>query len=100
MTAMPSAVEPMQPTLAKLPFSNPDWIFEPKWDGYRAICFVQDGNVRFVSKNNKSLTERFPDLQGITKSIKAETAVLDGEIVALEMAVMSMPVAIPTDSIA
>jgi bifunctional non-homologous end joining protein LigD len=81
---MRSVVVPMQPTLARQPFSNPDWLFEPKWDGYRAICFLQDGKVRFVSKNNKSLTERFPDLQGITKSIKAESAILDGEIVALD----------------
>lgn len=50
--------------------------------GRSALC--KTVTVRFVSKNNKSLTERFPDLQGITKSIKAETAVLDGEIVALD----------------
>jgi bifunctional non-homologous end joining protein LigD len=82
--SMPSVMEPMLPTLVKLPFSNPDWIFEPKWDGYRAICFLENGSVRFVSKNRKSLTQRFPDLQRISKSIKAETAILDGEIVALD----------------
>lgn len=74
----------MLPTLVKLPFSNPDWIFEPKWDGYRAICFLENGSVRFVSKNRKSLTQRFPDLQRIPKSLKAETAILDGEILALD----------------
>ena len=81
---MPSVVEPMSPTLSKEPFSNPDWMFEPKWDGFRAICFLQDGVIRFVSRNRKSLTERFPDLQRISKAIKAETAILDGEIVALD----------------
>ena len=79
-------VEPMLATLAKTPFSQPDWLFEPKWDGYRAICFLQDGVVRFASRNRKSLTERFPDLQRIAKSIKAASAVLDGEIVALDQA--------------
>ena len=79
-------VVPMQPTLAKLPFSNPGWLFEPKWDGFRAICFLQDGAVRLVSRNRKSLTERFPDLQRIAKAIKAKTAILDGEIVALDPA--------------
>ena len=74
MTAMPSIVEPMVPTLSKQPFSNPDWLFEPKWDGYRAICFLENGVVRFVSRNRKSLTERFPDLERIPNSIKAETA--------------------------
>ena len=85
---MPSVVEPMQPTLAKLPFSNPNWLFEQKWDGYRAICYVHDGQVRFISRNRKSLTERFPELQGISESIKAESAILDGEIVALDRAGM------------
>jgi bifunctional non-homologous end joining protein LigD len=80
----PAIVQPMLPTLVKLPFSNPEWLFEPKWDGYRAICFIEKGSVRFVSKNRKSLTQRFPDLQRITKSIKGETAILDGEIVALD----------------
>ncbi|MGI8835960.1 MAG: hypothetical protein ACR2H4_04910 [Pyrinomonadaceae bacterium] len=73
----------MQPTLTRQAFSNREWLFEPKWDGFRAICFLQDGKIRFVSRNRKSLTERFPDLQGIVKSIKAKCAVLDGEIVAL-----------------
>ncbi len=86
MTAMPSVVEPMSPTLARQPFSNPDWLFEPKWDGFRAICFLQDGAVRFVSRNRKSLTERFPDLQRIAKAIKANTVIIDGEIVALDLA--------------
>ena len=74
----------MLPTLVKLPFSNPGWIFEPKWDGYRAVCYLENGQVEFVSKNRKSLTKPFPDLQRIPKSIKAETAILDGEIVALD----------------
>jgi bifunctional non-homologous end joining protein LigD len=74
----------MLPTLVRQPFSNPEWLFEPKWDGFRAICFLRDGSVRFVSRNRKSLTEKFPDLQRIAKSIKADTAILDGEIVALD----------------
>ena len=61
----PTIVQPMLPTLVKLPFSNPDWIFEPKWDGYRAICFLENGSVRFVSKNRKSLTQRFPTCNGL-----------------------------------
>lgn len=70
-----TGVQPMLPALTQTPFSNPDWIFEPKWDGYRAICFVDNGMVRFVSKNRKSLTQRFPELQKISISIKAETAI-------------------------
>lgn len=77
-------MEPMLPTLVQFPFSNPDWLFEPKWDGFRAICFIEDGLVRFISRRQNSLTEKFPTLQKIAKSIKANVAVLDGEIVALD----------------
>ena len=78
------AVNVMQPTLRKAPFSGEDWLFEPKWDGYRAVCYLAEGEVRFVSRNKRSLTERFPELQVIVREVRAETAVLDGEIVALD----------------
>jgi len=65
-------------------FSREGWLFEPKWDGYRAICFLRDGQVRFTSRNQRDLTKRFPELQSIAKSIQASTAIIDGEIVALD----------------
>ena len=81
---MPSYVEPMLPTPFKLPFSDPQWLFEPKLDGYRALCFLKDGHVRFISRNRRNLTKRFPELQEIAALIKAQTAIIDGEIVALD----------------
>jgi bifunctional non-homologous end joining protein LigD len=80
---MPTFIEPMLPTQVKLPFSDPQWVFEPKWDGYRALCFLKDGKVKFISRNRRNLTERFPELQEIAELIKAKTAIIDGEIVAL-----------------
>jgi bifunctional non-homologous end joining protein LigD len=74
-------ITPMQPVLSKVPFSDPNWLFEPKWDGYRALCFVEHGALRFVSRNRVDLTKRFPELKF---SIKADQALLDGEIVALD----------------
>jgi bifunctional non-homologous end joining protein LigD len=74
----------MLPTPVKLPFSDPQWLFEPKWDGYRALCFLKDGKVRFISRNRRNLTQRFPELQEIANLIKAQTAIIDGEIVALD----------------
>jgi bifunctional non-homologous end joining protein LigD len=82
--AMPSAIEPMLPTPRQFPFSDPDWIFEPKWDGYRALCLIEHGSVRFMSRNSKELTERFPELATIDKAIKVRSAILDGEIVGLD----------------
>jgi len=74
----------MLATKVGAPFSRPGWLFEPKWDGYRAICFLRDGQVRFTSRNQRDLTKRFPELQSIAKAIKASSAIIDGEIVALD----------------
>lgn len=81
---MPKIIQPMQPTLYKSAFSSREWLFELKWDGFRAICFVDKGVVRFVSRNQRSLSERFPVLQEGSKDVEAVTAILDGEIVALD----------------
>jgi bifunctional non-homologous end joining protein LigD len=76
--------ELMLPTSRKFPFSDPDWIFEPKWDGYRALCLIERESVRLMSRNRKELTKRFPELSVIAKSIKGQSAILDGEIVGLD----------------
>ena len=81
---MPTQFAPMLPTLVHKPFSGQEWLFEPKWDGWRATCFVKDGEARFVSRKRNSLNERFPQLKHVGELIKATTAVLDGEIVALD----------------
>jgi bifunctional non-homologous end joining protein LigD len=74
----------MLPTPRKFPFSDPNWIFEPKWDGYRALCLIEHGSVRFMSRNKKELTERFPEFANIHQEIKVGLAILDGEIVGLD----------------
>jgi bifunctional non-homologous end joining protein LigD len=81
---MPTAVHPMLATSVEKPFDNPEWLFEIKWDGYRAVSFFQNGKVRLVSRNQNDLTGEFPELSELSKSIKATDAVLDGEIVVLD----------------
>ncbi len=66
------------------PFNNPEWLFEIKWDGYRAICFIEKGRIRLVSRNHNDFTAQFPELLALPEFVKADTAVLDGEIVALD----------------
>jgi bifunctional non-homologous end joining protein LigD len=61
-------------------------LFEIKWDGYRAIAFIEDGKVRLVSRNQNDLTTQFSELRDLPKFVKAKTAILDGEIVALDEA--------------
>jgi bifunctional non-homologous end joining protein LigD len=81
---MPTAIHPMLATPVEKPFNDPAWLFEIKWDGYRAVSFLQDGNLRLVSRNQNDLTGEFPELHELSKSIKAESAVLDGEVVVLD----------------
>ncbi len=81
---MPTAVHPMLATPVDKPFDDPEWLFEIKWDGYRAISFLNDGKVRMVSRNQNDLTGEFPELHELSKSIQAKNTVLDGEIVVLD----------------
>ena len=74
----------MLATLVDGAFDDPQWLYEIKWDGYRAIAFLEGGSVRLVSRNQNDLTAAYPELRSIGDSIKARTAILDGEIVALD----------------
>ena len=53
---MPTAIHPMLATSVDDPFDDPEWLFEIKWDGYRAIAFIAQGKVRLVSRNQNDLT--------------------------------------------
>jgi bifunctional non-homologous end joining protein LigD len=81
---MPTVIHPMLATSVAKAFDNPDWVFEIKWDGYRAIAFVDDGRVRLVSRSQNDLTAQFPELGTLPQFLKAQRAILDGEIVALD----------------
>jgi len=77
----PGKMEPMQPTLIPRPFSNPDWMFEPKIDGFRGIARIED-NVRIISRRGADLTRYFKEVASELEGIGHQT-VLDGEIVAI-----------------
>ena len=80
---MPHGIRPMLATVARKPFDHPDWIFEVKWDGYRAVAEIRDGDVSLYSRNLMSLNQKF---LSVTKSLQkfGFEAVLDGEIVAVD----------------
>ena len=82
--AMPAKITPMLASLCEKPFDDPNWLFEIKWDGYRAVAFLGDGDVRLVSRNHNDLTARFSELRGLSKSVDAKNAILDGEVVVLD----------------
>ena len=81
---MPRQITPMLATSVEKPFDNPEWLFEIKWDGYRAVSFIEDGQVRLVSRTHNDLTARFAELATLADVVKAKNAVLDGEVVALD----------------
>ena len=82
--AMPAAIHPMLAESVTEPFDGAEWLFEIKWDGYRAIAFIENGKTRLVSRNQNDLTARYPELKDMAKLIQAKTAILDGEVVALD----------------
>jgi bifunctional non-homologous end joining protein LigD len=79
----PVKIEPMLATAIETPFDDPRWLFEVKWDGYRSLCYVDGESIRFLSRNHLDLGDKFPDLVAARSEIAAQTAVIDGEIVAL-----------------
>ena len=82
-SAMPTFVEPMRPSLAAKPFSDAAYLFELKLDGWRTLCFLREGSPPGIPQT-KQLNERFPELRDIGELIKAKTALIDGEVVALD----------------
>jgi len=82
--ALPLKIHPMLAESVEKAFDGEEWLFEIKWDGYRAIAFIDGGKVRLVSRNQNDLTPRYPELKDMAKFIGAKTAILDGEVVALD----------------
>jgi len=82
--SMPATIHPMLAESVDEPFDGADWVFEIKWDGYRAIAFIESGRVRLVSRNQNDLTPRYPELRDLPQFLKAKSAILDGEVVALD----------------
>jgi bifunctional non-homologous end joining protein LigD len=81
---MPATIHPMLAISVAQAFDNPDWLFEIKWDGYRAVAFIDKGRVRLVSRSQNDLTAQFSELGTLPQFFAAESAILDGEIVALD----------------
>jgi bifunctional non-homologous end joining protein LigD len=81
--SLPRTLVPMKATSGDLPVGD-DWTYEVKWDGMRALCFVDDGRLRVQSYNERDVTVSWPELTGLPASLPATTALLDGELVATD----------------
>lgn len=80
-TTAPVNVRPMKATLIDEPFNDPDWLYEVKWDGYRAVAFLNKKEVKLISRNNIPFEKYYP-INDLLKSWKIN-AVIDGEILVL-----------------
>ena len=81
---MPRHLSPMKARTGTLPADEERWAFEIKWDGVRAMAYVDDGTAAFESRNLLDLTPRYPELAGLADALAGRRAVLDGEIVAFD----------------
>lgn len=80
---IPKNVKPMLSTLTDSAFNKPSWIFEIKWDGFRAITEISKNKIRLYSRNNQDFGEMFPQILDSFKGYKKD-AVFDGEIVVVD----------------
>jgi bifunctional non-homologous end joining protein LigD len=82
--AMPSRLEPMLATIGDHPFSDPNWLFEIKWDGVRALAWIDSGALTIRARSGAEITGRYPELASLPAAISARQAILDGEIAAID----------------
>lgn len=80
---MPHAVAPMLAATAREPFDDPEWLFEVKWDGYRAVAEVRESGVSLYSRNGISFEKKFFPVVESLRKFHFE-AVLDGEVVVVD----------------
>jgi bifunctional non-homologous end joining protein LigD len=82
---LPDDVAPMLATAVDAPFDDPAWLYELKWDGYRALLRIErDGTVAVSSRSGNDFLEKFPELAELGESFSERPAIVDGEIVVLD----------------
>ncbi len=81
--AQPRFIEPMKARMLESPPATGEWIYELKWDGYRAIAVKDGTSVELFSRNEKPFSLDFPEVLDAIRKLRVDRAVLDGEIVAV-----------------
>ncbi len=80
---LPHEVKPQLATLAREVPSTGDWLYEIKLDGYRLLARIEQGDIRLITRNGKDWTHRFPEIARALEPLPVDSALLDGEVVAL-----------------
>ena len=87
--AQPRWVAPMLATLTDERFSRAGWLFEPKWDGERCLAFRHGHNLRLLSRNQKQLNEKYPEITAAFQRQETDSFIADGEITTFKDGVTS-----------
>ncbi|HEY6350187.1 MAG TPA: DNA ligase D [Candidatus Angelobacter sp.] len=81
---MPTTIVPMLAVLGQSLPTGTDWLYEVKWDGVRALCFIEKGRVHMLSRRGNRVEQQYPELSPMVDALDAETAIIDGEIVCFD----------------
>ncbi|MBV9487622.1 MAG: non-homologous end-joining DNA ligase [Frankiaceae bacterium] len=82
---MPADISPMLATATEtLPRDDKKWAYEFKWDGVRAIVYIDGGRPRAMSRNHRDITPSYPELRDLAASVGSRQLILDGELVAMD----------------
>src|SRR5215831_13940977 len=77
-------IQPIAPTWRKEPFDDSAWLFDMKYDGYRALCYLEPRRNQLISRKNNVMT-RFDELAAqVSGALNVDDAILDGEIIAAD----------------
>lgn len=89
MAEIPKPFRPMLAAEVKRPFHKPGWVYEEKYDGYRAVVYKDGKSVRILSRNLKDLTAQFAEVAAAVARLRAPSLVLDGEIAVFDERLVS-----------
>ena len=81
---LPATIQPMLARLVRLPFDSENHLFELKWDGIRALAFIDGGRTRLQNRNLDDITNHFPELRKLASSVEGDRVILDGELVCFD----------------
>ena len=85
LASMPAKIEPMLAQIGDQIPESADWLYEIKWDGVRALAFVDGSSVRITGRKGTAIGSQYPEVTaGLGQAVKARSAILDGEIAALD----------------
>ncbi len=81
---MPTFISPQLATLTDKPPYGDKWLHEIKFDGYRLICFIKNGNIKLITRGHQDWTDKFPAIVKKLKTLKLPNVIMDGEVVVLD----------------